>query len=150
MEFNTQGISLSVCETQSGTYKELYGLYSVPDMGKEPDTVDVTNFADKVERHVSSGVKSYDNLAFDFYNNKKESSESEATKVLESYKYLRQAQDADKKLWFKLAYPDGGTHTWQGTPSVWRLSVGIKEALKFRLSATVESGMTETYGSDDD
>ena len=147
MEFASKGIKLEVCETENGTYKELYGLYSVPDLGKEPDQVDVTNLADGAERKISSGVKTYDALAFDFYHNVKQSGEDETEKVLESYKYLRQKQDADAKLWFKLTYPDGGSHKWQGSPSAWKLSAGVKEALKFRLSTTVENGMTETFGS---
>lgn len=147
MEFASKGIKLEVSETESGTYRELYGLYSVPDLGKSNDKADVTNFADSIERNIDTGVKSYDELAFDFYNNVKKSTEEETAKVLESYKYLRQKQDAGTRLYFKLTYPDGGSHSWLGTPNCWRLAVGIKEALKFRLSTTVESAMTETYGS---
>lgn len=147
MEFASKGIKLEVSETENGTFRELYGLYSVPDLGKENDKVEVTNLADDMDRNIDSGVKSYDSLNFDFYLNIKKASEDETTKVLESYKYLRQKQDAGTQLYFKLTYPDGGTHQWCGTPNAWRLAAGIKEALKFRLNTTVESSMTETYGS---
>ena len=147
MEFSSQGITLSVSTTEDGTYRPMYGFFSVPDLGKDPEDIDVTNFAHRTTKKISSGVKDYDNLIFDAYINIKEASESETTQILESYKYLRQAQDAGTKLWNKLTYPDGGTHTWKGSPRAWRLASNIKEALKFRYSTTVESDMTETYGS---
>jgi hypothetical protein len=147
MEFASTGTVLSVCETENGTFLPMYGFFTTPDMGKENERIDVTNYSDRVERKIDSGVKSFDSLTFDAYINIKQSTESETTQILESYKYLRQKQEAGTKLWFKLTYPDGGTHTWKGTPNAWRLATNIKEALKFRLSATVESSMTETYGS---
>lgn len=147
MEFSSQGIKLTVCETEDGTYKEMYGFYTTPDLGQEPDDIDVTNFGDTEEHSIDSGVKKRGRLSFEAYINVKEASESETTKILESYKYLRQAQEAGTKLWHKLEYPDGGTHKWKGTPSAWRLASNIKEALKFRYSTTVETNMVETYGT---
>lgn len=147
MEFASTGTVLSVSETQDGTYLPMYGFYSTPDMGKGNDKIDVTNYADTVERKIDSGVKSFDDLTFDAYINVAKASESEASRILNSYKYLREKQEAKAKLWFKLTYPDGGTHTWYGTPNAWRLATNIKEALKFRLSASVESDMIETFGT---
>lgn len=147
MEYSSQGIKLSVSDVKTGgTFKKLYGLYKVPDMGGDTEKLDVTNFADVNKRSIDSGLSDYGSPVFDFYYNKEDEEDSEQDEtalVLNTYKYLKSCQIAAKSLWFKLEYPDGTGHLWRGSVSVKRNSVGIAEALKFQLTTTVSSEMEE-------
>ena len=56
MELLSKGTKLQYADTKAGTFKTLYGLQSTPDMGGDPEKVDVTNLADgaknnKTNRH---------------------------------------------------------------------------------------------------
>ena len=144
MEYSSQGIKMSAAESESGTYKKLYGLYKIPDMGGDTDKLDVSNFSDKNKRQIDSGITDYGTLQFNFYCNKDDVDES-SEEVLDTYKYLKSAQIAGKSLYYKLEYPDGSTHTWLGGVSVKRDGAGVGEAMKFTLTTTVESEMKETF-----
>ena len=145
MEYSSQGIKLSASDTEKGTFKNLYGLYQVPDMGGDSDKIDVTNLLDENKRSIDSHLIDYGSLQFNFYYNKEDKDDAtSAADVLNTYKYLKSAQTSKKSLWFKLEYPDGTSNTWQGGVSVVRSGAGIAEALKFVLTTTVESTMTES------
>ena len=61
MELLSKGTKLQYADTKAGTYKTLYGLQSTPDMGGDPEKVDVTNLADGAKRYIP-GVKDYGDL----------------------------------------------------------------------------------------
>ena len=52
MELLSKGTKLQYADTKAGTFKTLYGLQSTPDMGGDPEKVDVTNLADGAKRYI--------------------------------------------------------------------------------------------------
>lgn len=141
MEYSSQGIKLEISNAKDGTFKPLYGLYQVPDMGGTSEKVDVSNFNDTNKRSINSKLVDYGSLEFGFYYNK--DSDTAEEQVLNSYSELKSAQIAGESKWFKLTYPDGDSHLWLGGISVKRNSAGVAEALKFTLTTSVESKIEE-------
>ena len=142
-EFNSKGTKLSVATVpQSGdpSYKSLYGLYSVPEMGGTPETIDVTNLDDATKRSIL-GIQDLGSLEFEFYATQDEIDTS--SQIRDTWNILRGYQTAGTALMWKLEYPDGEGFTWQGKCSVRRTSQGINEAGKFTLSVGLETALTD-------
>ena len=142
-EYSSKGIKLSMSAEKTGTFQQLYGLHKTPDMGASREKLDVTNFDDSNKRYIA-GISDVSDLTFDFYYNKEKNEDTEAAeKLLNAYKALKTAETADTPMWFKLEYPDETGHIWQGDISVKRTGAGVNEALKFQLTTTVRSEITE-------
>ena len=142
-EFNSKGTKLSVATVpQSGdpSYKSLYGLYSVPEMGGTPETIDVTNLDDATKRSIL-GIQDLGSLEFEFYATEDEIDTS--SQIRDTWNILRGYQTAGTALMWKLEYPDGEGFTWQGKCSVRRTSQGINEAGKFTLSVGLETALND-------
>ena len=142
-EFNSKGTKLSVATVpQSGdpSYKSLYGLYSVPEMGGTPETIDVTNLDDATKRSIL-GIQDLGSLEFEFYATEDEIDTS--SQIRDTWNILRGYQTAGTALMWKLEYPDGEGFTWQSKCSVRRTSQGINEAGKFTLSVGLETALTD-------
>ena len=144
-EFNSKGTKLScgvdpVSPSTEISYKSLYGLYSVPEMGGTPETIDVTNLDDAVKRSIL-GIQDTGTLEFEFYATKDET--DTATQIRDTWNILRGYQNAGTVLNWKLEYPDGEGFTWKGTCSVRKSSQGVNEAGKFVLSVGLETELTD-------
>ena len=146
-EFNSKGTKLSVAAIpQSGdpTYKSLYGLYSVPEMGGTPETIDVTNLDDAVKRSIL-GIQDTGSLEFEFYATMGETDTT--TQIRDTWNILRGYQTAGTVMMWKLEYPDGEGFTWQGKCSVRKSSQGVNEAGKFTLTVGLETALTDIVNS---
>lgn len=139
-EFNSRGTTLSVKSGIETTYKEVYGLYNVPEMGGSVEMLDVTNLSDKHKRHIP-GISDPGALEFQFYNTKDD--EDSATLIMQTYATFRTWQLADTVVDFKLSYPDGSGFTWSGRPTVKMESTGVNQAIKFKMAASVESEIVD-------
>lgn len=141
MEFNSAETTLSVksgTETTS-TYKVLYGLYKIPEMGGNAEMLDVTNLSDKHKRSIP-GIKDVSSLDFEFYNNSGDSDTS--TVIMTSYATLAALETDDTVAHWKLMYPDGTGFSWDGRVSVKRAGVGVNEPLKFTARVALETELT--------
>ena len=68
----SKGTTLSVKTKEGGTFVVLEGLQSTPEMGGDPEKVDVTTLADSMKRYIP-GIKDAGDLAFKFlYDNSSE------------------------------------------------------------------------------
>ena len=136
MELLSKGTKLQYADTKTGTYKTLYGLQSTPDMGGDPEKVDVTNLADGSKRYIP-GVKDYGDLDFTFfYNDEDENPAVSEADVAAAYSTLRALQTANTTVWFKLIYPDNTGYQWSSKVSVKRSAAEVNAALKFTLRST--------------
>lgn len=136
MELLSKGTKLQYADTKAGTYKTLYGLQSTPDMGGDPEKVDVTNLADGSKRYIP-GVKDYGDLDFTFfYNDDDDNPAVSEADVSTSYSTLRALQKSNSTAWFKLLYPDGTGYQWSSKVSVKRSAAEVNAALKFTLRST--------------
>ena len=136
MELLSKGTKLQYADTKAGTYKTLYGLQSTPDMGGDPEKVDVTNLADGSKRYIP-GVKDYGDLDFTFfYNDEDKNPAVSEADVAAAYSTLRALQTSNAAVWFKLLYPDGTGFLWSSKVSVKRSAAEVNAALKFTLRST--------------
>lgn len=143
MELSSIGIKLYYAITQTGTFKALYGLRSVPAVGGDMKRIDVTGLGDKYRRSIK-GVRETGDLEFEFfYNSDEENENGEANMVMSSYKTLRDLDTGDAKPWFKLVYPDGTGFAWQGALTVVRNKSDVNSALSFKLKITVLSELID-------
>ena len=143
MELLSKGTKLQYAESASGTFKTLYGLKTTPDMGGDPEKVDVTNLNDNVRRYIK-GVKDLGDLDFGFYyNSDDENPNVSESDVATSYSTLRALDKAGTKVYFKLIYPDGTGYSWNGTVSVKRVAAEVNQAISFTLRVMCESDLTD-------
>jgi hypothetical protein len=143
-EFNSKGTILSVATVPTGSaepsYKKLYGLFTVPEMGGTPELIDVTNLEDSIKRNIL-GIQDTGTLDFEFYATEDETDTTE--QVRDTWNILRGYQTADTLLMWKLEYPDGEGFTWKGKCSVRRQSVGVNQAIKFTLTVGLDSPLED-------
>lgn len=144
-EFNSKGTKLSVgtdpvSPATTVTYKKLYGLFTVPEMGGTPEQIDVTNLEDSHKRSIL-GIQDNGTLDFEFYATEDETDTQE--QVRDTWNILRGYQTAGTVLNWKLEYPDGEGFTWKGKCSVRRQSVGVNQAVKITLTVGIESELTD-------
>ena len=143
-EFNSKGTILSVATVPSGSaepsYKKLYGLFTVPEMGGTPELIDVTNLEDSIKRNIL-GIQDTGTLDFEFYATEGETDTTE--QVRDTWNILRGYQTADTLLMWKLEYPDGEGFTWKGKCSVRRQSVGVNQAIRFTLTVGLDTSLED-------
>jgi hypothetical protein len=142
-EFNSKGTILSVAAVPASgdpTYKKLYGLFTVPEMGGTPEMIDVTNLEDSIKRNIP-GIGDTGTLDFEFYATEDETDTS--TQIRDTWNILRGYQTAGDTMMWKLEYPDGEGFTWKGKCSVRRQSVGVSNAIKFTLTVGLESELAD-------
>lgn len=141
MELLSKGTYLAICEDEtiteeSSVFKKLYGMNSVPDIGGDPEKVEVTNLADGNRRYIQ-GIKDYGDLEFGFYYN--QDTNSSAEDILNSFQELRKIEKSGKSVWFQLIYPDNTGHRWKGGVTVKRSAAGVNEALSFTATTALET-----------
>lgn len=144
MEFNSKGCKLSVgpdpvSPATTVTYKKLYGLYNIPEMGGTPERIDVTNLEDSHKRSIL-GIGDVSDLSFGFYCTKGETDTTE--QVRDTWNVLQGYQTAGTVLNWKLEYPDGNGYTWKGTCAVKRDTTTVNTAIKFTLSVGLDTELS--------
>lgn len=141
-EFNSKGTILSVATVpQSGdpSYKKLYGLFTVPEMGGTPEMIDVTNLEDANKRSIP-GLKDVGTMDFEFYATEDETDTT--SQIRDTWNTLATYEAAGDPLLWKLEYPDGEGYTWKGKCSLRRQAVNVNEAIKFTLNTSLETPLT--------
>lgn len=141
-EFNSKGTILSVAPVpQSGdpSYKKLYGLFTVPEMGGTPEMLDVTNLEDAIKRSIL-GLQDVGSLEFEFYATEDETDTS--SQIRDTWNILQGYETAGNTMKWKLEYPDGEGYTWDGHCSVRRQAVAVNEPIKFTLTVGLETVLT--------
>lgn len=125
------GIELAFKETDAATtYTNLAGLKEVPEMGADPEKVDVTDLASKNKKY-EYGIGDYGDLAYKFnYENGSASS---------SYRILRKFADEKKLIFFQQKYPDGTKFIFKAQCSVKLGGGGVNAAIEFTLTLALQS-----------
>ncbi len=144
-EFNSKGTILyvgadPVSPATEVTYKKLYGLFNVPEMGGTPERIDVTNLEDGHKRSIL-GIGDVGSLDFEFYATEDETDTTE--QIRDTWNILRGYQTAGTIMNWKLVYPDGEGFSWKGTCSVRRQAAGVNAAIKFTLSVGLDTELTD-------
>lgn len=129
--------TLSVKKSGS-TYTELEYLMEVPELGGDPEKVEVTTLKDGVKKYIP-GVRDLGDLAFKFlYDN------STATS---NYRVLREIMDSGKPAEFKVTYPDGTGHAFTAFVNVKMDAAQVNAAMTFTASMSLQSEISVTNPS---
>ena len=126
--FNETKISYK--EGKMTDYKEIELLMEVPEIGGDPEKIDVTTLSDKHKKYIP-GISDLGDLNFVFlYDN------STATS---NYRELKKLQDENKIASFKVEYPDGSGHEFDAYVSVKIAGGGVNTAKTFTASMFLQS-----------
>lgn len=128
-EFSSAGIKFSIGST------EINGCYSTPDMGGEPEPIDVTSFDQKKYKKKIQGLMELPSLQFDFFD-----STVNYTTALNA--------ESDVSKTYSLTYPDGSGYTWTGTHRTFKLGAAVGDAIKFRVICTADGELTPKTGTE--
>lgn len=130
------GAKLGYKPTGTGTtYTDLKGLKEIPELGGEPEKVDVTTLADTAKQY-EYGIIDYGDLEFKFkYENNSATS---------PYRVLRGLANNKTKTDFELTLMDGTKFTWSAIPNVKLGGGGVNGAIDFSLTMALQSEIKVT------
>lgn len=117
------------------SYVELEHLMEVPELGGDPEKVEVTTLSSSVKQYIP-GIKDLGDLAFKFlYDNETATS---------NYRVLRGLQESGKVGTFKVEYPDGTGHEFDAYVNVKMDSAAVNAAMTFTASMSLQSDIEVT------
>lgn len=123
----TKDTALSMKSGSESAFTEIEGLQAVPEIGGDPEQVDVTTLKDANKKYIS-GIQDMDSLEFTFLYDKT------------VFTKLKAVQTSGKEAQFELEYPDGAKCTFTGGVTVKMGSGEVNGAYQFTLSVTVSDG----------
>lgn len=123
----SEGTKLSVKETSA--FVEVAGVKGIPQIGTDPERVDVTTLANKKRAYIA-GLQDVDNLEFAIVYQTRN-----FTKIHALVEKKAQAE-------FQIEYPDGMIVTFKGEPSFKFSGAEVNGALEFSLVVVVSEGPT--------
>lgn len=122
-------------KTGEGAFTEIELLMEVPELGGDPEQIDVTTLADSVKKYIP-GVKDLGDLQFNFlYDN------SGATS---NYRILKGLQNNNTLATYKVEYPDGAAHQFDAYVSVKMDAAAVNAALTFTATFSLQSDIEVT------
>lgn len=130
--FNEAKISYK--EGTGSDFTEIDLLMEVPELGGDPEKIDVTTLNDKNKKYIP-GISDLGDLAFVFlFDNSSETS---------NYRVLKNLQDNNTLATFKLEYPDGSGHTFDAYVNVKIAGGGVNAAKTFTANMFLQSEITD-------
>lgn len=114
-------------------------MQTTPDMGSEPEKVDVTTFDQKKYKRYIPGLMDPGSMTFEFID--------ETTNFNAAYNAEKGSGGNTAKNSYELSYPDGSKYTWEGEHRTYMISAAVGDPLKFAISCTPSSELTYTPGS---
>lgn len=121
------GYSITIPAT---TYTNAEGLLSVPELGGDPEMIDVTTLADTV-KHSVPGVQDPGDLQFTFIYDKDE------------YKKMYDLQG--KKVAWEVEFPDGVKFDFQAIPNVKVSGAEVNSAVTFTISMALQTDIVPVF-----
>ena len=123
---STVGAKLSVSDTSGGTYTEIPGLQEIPELGGDPEQIDVTTLEDTVKRSIP-GVQDLGDLAFTFLYDKT------------NFLALKAGLDTTTTYHWKVEFNDGLQVTFEAIPNIKLSGGGSNAALTFTINMSLQS-----------
>lgn len=132
---STVETKLMVKKAGGAEFTEIEFLMEVPELGGDPEKIDVTTLSDKVKKSIP-GVRDLGDLAFKFlYDNSSEAS---------NYRMLKSLQDGEELASYQIVYPDGTAHEFDALVNVKMDSVAVNAALTFTASMSLQTDISTT------
>lgn len=123
----TAGITFKIGSTK------IEKLDTTPEMGSEPEKVDVTSFDNKKNKSYISGLMDPGSLNFEFVD------------ITTNFNAAHNAEGNTNT--YTLTYPDGSAYEWSGEHRTYKLSAKVGDPLRFAVSCTPSSDLNYTEGS---
>ena len=123
---STEGTKISVSDAASGTFIEIPDLQEVPEMGGDPEQIDVTTLKDTTKRSIP-GVKDLGDLSFVFLYSK------------ENFLELNEKLDSKKKYYWKVEFSDGLVMSFEAIPNLKLGGGGVNSALTYSINMSLQS-----------
>lgn len=132
MPDNTTATATEVSSGQGITFSiggaKIDRLFSTPDIGAPPSTIDVTSFDDNKSKRYIPGLLDTSNLTFEFFS------------VGTNFTAAKNAEPANgETATYTVAFPDGTTATITGSHRTYMSAMGQDEGLKFKIELVVSS-----------
>ncbi|MFT8836858.1 phage tail tube protein [Liquorilactobacillus satsumensis] len=121
------GSKLEMSSDGGTTFNEVASIKTIPDIGADPENIDVTSLADTKKKNVP-GIQNTSTLAF-----------AVVYKGDNFKTALKNAGDHKQYKW-KVTYPDGMTATFTGSYTIKMGNVAVNGALDFTISIVVSDG----------
>lgn len=93
------GAKLEYATSQSGTYTQIYGLRTIPEIGGTPNTIDTTDLDNTEYETAILGLKPVQQYDFEF--------NLETPSATANIKIASDLEDSDNEYYFKLTYASG-------------------------------------------
>lgn len=113
--------------TDGTSFTTIAGLKTVPDIGADPETVDVTDLSDTKKKSVA-GIENTQNLAL-----------ACVYKGTNFADLISKSGDGNQYHW-KVTYPDGLVATFQGSFTLKIGNVAVNGAMDFTITVVVSDG----------
>lgn len=134
----TKDTTLSYKSSTGSTFTVIEHLMEVPELGGDPEKVDVTTLSSPVKQYIP-GIRDLGDLTFKFlYDNETSTS---------NYRVLRELQEENKVVSFKVEYPDGTGHQFDAYVNVKIDSAAVNAAMTFTASMSLQSDIMVTHPS---
>lgn len=132
------GIKLGY-STSGSSYTNLEGLQEVPEIGSDPEKVDVTTLADKAKKY-EQGIGDYGDLEFTFkYDN---------SSVTSPFRILKGFEANKTVVKFQMEFPDGTKFKWDAQVSVKIGGGGVNALITFTVSMALQSDVDIEHPAD--
>ena len=118
MAINTYGVTLKWGESADAVAK-VVDIKDFPDMIGDPEMLETTTLSDAQVTNIP-GIKSSDTLTFTCNYSKTE--------------FAAVNDDAEKSLFYELAFSDGSKFTWQGQHTCGLPGKGVNEVIEFTIN----------------
>ena len=116
-------------------HAELKGLMEIPEIGGEPEKIEVTCLGDSVKQY-ENGIGDAGEMAFTF---KYDNSSSDT-----AYRKLRALQEGDRAGKFTLVFADGTEFGFTAKVNIKISGGGVNSAITFTCSMILQSDITIT------
>ena len=130
------GTKLEYCATQTGTYKQIKGLTTVPDIGGEPNEIDTTTLDNTKYQTSKYGLMPAVKLAYE-YNLEDPNAES-------NFKLACDLEDSGLEYYWKLTFPNGIVVSYKSAVKTDIKGGGSDELMKFGMYHSPVSEITKT------
>lgn len=109
------------------------GMTSTPDMGSEPEKIDVTTFDNEKYKSYITGLMDPGALTFEF---------------VDKTSNFNAAHNAEgNQNTYLLTFPDGSKYSWSGTHRTYKLGAAVGDRINFAVSCTPSSELSYTPGT---
>lgn len=131
----TKDTTISYKTSGMSDFQEIDLLMEVPELGGDPEKVEVTTLKDSVRKYIP-GVRDLGDLQFKFlYDNSGPDS---------NYRILRKLQEDNELATFKVEYPDGTAHQFDAYVSVKMDAAAVNAAMTFTATMSLQSEIITT------